>query len=283
MKVIFSRKGFDSAAGGIPSPIFPDGRLFSVPIPSRYDNDTYDALQVSWEGESIQKVLNDISGRRIFRQGAWYSCDYSQPKQKCHHDPMWLPDRRMPTLALGQAGAADGHLRNKQVGQGDVFIFYGLFRAIECANGAWRFQENARKIHVIWAHMIVDDVLRLDSPKQRNDALAKYPFLQSHPHIDRQMDSNNSIYLSTRATPLNYEEKRSLTDIKTYDGSSKWRLPRCLNQQQAFSYLNKFRTSGEEVIVRCPGRGQEFVLNLDEVDSLSNRQAILSWIRSLTD
>ncbi len=34
MKVILSRKGFDSSAGGYPSPHFvQDGRLLSLPIP----------------------------------------------------------------------------------------------------------------------------------------------------------------------------------------------------------------------------------------------------------
>jgi Nucleotide modification associated domain 3 len=33
MKLILSRKGFDSSHGGGPSPIRPDGRLLSFPIP----------------------------------------------------------------------------------------------------------------------------------------------------------------------------------------------------------------------------------------------------------
>lgn len=33
MKVILSRKGFDSSAGCIASPILPDGTLLSLPIP----------------------------------------------------------------------------------------------------------------------------------------------------------------------------------------------------------------------------------------------------------
>ena len=41
MKYIFSRKGFDSTAGGYPSLIFPDGSLFSVPIPSSKDKYFY--------------------------------------------------------------------------------------------------------------------------------------------------------------------------------------------------------------------------------------------------
>ena len=35
MRLILSRKGFDSANGGCPSPIFPDGSMLSLPIPSR--------------------------------------------------------------------------------------------------------------------------------------------------------------------------------------------------------------------------------------------------------
>ena len=43
MKIILSRKGFDSANGGIVSPIFDDGTIVSFPIPSD-DEDTYDSL-----------------------------------------------------------------------------------------------------------------------------------------------------------------------------------------------------------------------------------------------
>lgn len=34
MKVVLSRKGFDSSNGGIVSPIFEDGTMISFPIPS---------------------------------------------------------------------------------------------------------------------------------------------------------------------------------------------------------------------------------------------------------
>lgn len=33
MKIILSRKGFDSSVGGVASPLFPDGTLLSLPIP----------------------------------------------------------------------------------------------------------------------------------------------------------------------------------------------------------------------------------------------------------
>ena len=40
MRVILSRKGFDSQYGGMPSPILPDGTLLSLPIPSKTDMET---------------------------------------------------------------------------------------------------------------------------------------------------------------------------------------------------------------------------------------------------
>ena len=46
MKLVLSRKGFDSSAGGIPSPILPDGRLISLPIPSREDDFTFADINV---------------------------------------------------------------------------------------------------------------------------------------------------------------------------------------------------------------------------------------------
>ena len=35
MKLILSRKGFDSSYGKVPSPIFPDDRMLSLPIPDK--------------------------------------------------------------------------------------------------------------------------------------------------------------------------------------------------------------------------------------------------------
>ena len=50
MKVVFSRKGFDSQYGGMPSPILSDGTLLSLPIPSKEDNTKYAGL--TWNGKS---------------------------------------------------------------------------------------------------------------------------------------------------------------------------------------------------------------------------------------
>ena len=56
------RKGFDSGSGGCPSPIFPDGTMFSLPIPSG-DRERFDDLQ---HGDvNIASVVAGITGGRI--------------------------------------------------------------------------------------------------------------------------------------------------------------------------------------------------------------------------
>ena len=65
-KLILSRKGFDSGSGGCPSPIFPDGTMFSLPIPSA-DEETFEDLQ---HGDiNIAEVVTGITNGRMSRRG----------------------------------------------------------------------------------------------------------------------------------------------------------------------------------------------------------------------
>jgi hypothetical protein len=104
MRIVFSRKGFDSASGGCPSPII-DGRPISLPIPTkRRSETTYDHLGV---GDIVERVTRGrITGAHL-----------------CHEDPMFAEGR----CAFGQTGAAQSHLSKHGVGAGDVFVFFGLF------------------------------------------------------------------------------------------------------------------------------------------------------------
>ena len=77
MKVILSRKGFDSTNGGIVSPIFEDGTMISFPIPS-YDKDTYEELQ--YEGIPYSEILSDLN----YKGG-----------MHCHVDPDLDQNRRI--------------------------------------------------------------------------------------------------------------------------------------------------------------------------------------------
>ena len=143
MKVVFSRKGFDSASGGIPNPILPDGTLLSLPIPSPGDNIQYEEL--FWKGMSYYDIIRSLSPRtRIL------------PTTPCHLDPdlrkevlsreRWIP-------AFGQIGSSLMHLYNQGVDVGDLFLFFGWYRQTELHNGQLRFVPNAPDLHIIYGYL----------------------------------------------------------------------------------------------------------------------------------
>ena len=103
IKIIFSRKGLDSTAGGIPS-IKIGKNLQSLPIPYKKNTlTTYNHL-------NLGKEVKQLSKNKI------------RPTDTCHNDPNLL------TGQFGQAGAAQTHLENNKVGIGDLFLFWGWFR-----------------------------------------------------------------------------------------------------------------------------------------------------------
>jgi hypothetical protein len=86
-KIIFSRKGFDSTAGGLPSIIFPDGTLFSIPIPgNKNEKYSYDKLEFKYDNDSISKILADLTNNKY-------------TNEKCHYDPQKIGG----TFVFGQS------------------------------------------------------------------------------------------------------------------------------------------------------------------------------------
>ena len=61
MKIILSRKGFDSENGEIPNPILPDGTLLSLPIPDNDGNNTFSSLH--WNGMSYYEIIHSLKPR----------------------------------------------------------------------------------------------------------------------------------------------------------------------------------------------------------------------------
>jgi len=280
MKIIFSRKGFDSAAGGFPSLIFPDNTLFSIAIPSNPSHCDYGRLAFRYGEEPIQDILNQTTNRRIHSNGKRHACDYSAADQGCHHDPMYLKESNQ--LVLGQTEQSESHLRNQGVSASDVFLFYGWFRRVAPTGGCWNYVHDAPDVHLIWSWMTVGSALRLDTQEDINAALAAFPGLNVHAHLATDWDQlPNSVYISEEHGLLRFSRSGCLTDLRHHEGRSKWRLPACFNQPRAFSYLKSFSLSGADVIVRYRGRGQEFVLDLDKVTSVGDRERILEFIEDI--
>ena len=71
--------------------------------------------------------------------------------------PDWQQWRGM----LGQAGIAQSHLNQQDIGSGDVFLFFGLYRQVEETAQGWRFIKGAPELHVLWGWLQVDQRYRV--------------------------------------------------------------------------------------------------------------------------
>ena len=175
MKIVLSRKGFDSTTGGGPSPIL-DEALISLPIP-----DAHGSVRFSDVEPSIGRLVSDLTGGRI------------ESDAPAHLDPdlrrgalRRRPDGWRP--AFGQVGPAQGHLARCGVGVGDLFLFFGLFRQAyeDPRDGRVRWVPDARNQHVIFGWMEVEEVLRLhrDGPMHAG--------LRCHPHVTHKFGANDT-------------------------------------------------------------------------------------------
>ena len=207
MKVILSRKGFDSSNGGIASPIFEDGTMISFPIPS---DDEYTYSDFVYDGVEYAKMLKDLR----YKGG-----------KHCHPDPDLEQTRRKRNIrgwvpGFGQIGAAATYLKNIGVEKGDLFLFFGNFHFVEEKNGKMRYVRNTgdfykdNDIQVIWGYLQVGEIL---------DTAEKQKKLKWHPHADsyRTCENTNVIFKATKtlsfdpskpgAGLLTFNEKRVLT------------------------------------------------------------------------
>jgi hypothetical protein len=281
MRLVLSRKGFDSAAGGIASPIFPDGRMISLPIPSQSDNFTFADINVP--GIDMGGLLADLSRQRhALADHVHLDPDIDRPADNRLHG--WRP-------ALGQIGAAQTHLEKQGVGPGDVFLFFGWFRAVEHHQGQWRYVPDAPDMHVLFGWLEIDAVIQLGL--QRNAAIAAMPWIADHPHVanpDAYGDRNNTLYVAPRYSRfrpetlhgggrfVHYAEALRLTT--PCNGRSKWSLPRWFHPdgRPSLSYHGsdkRWQRSGDRTLLSTVGRGQEFVIDGDHYPELEG------WVSSI--
>ena len=170
MRIILSRKGFDSANGGIVSPIMEDGTLLSFPIPSN-DQDGFEDL--FYQDQSYAHILKDLNYKE-------------HPKyHNCHVDPDLNMDRRKNMIdgwcpVFGQVNASAAYLlKNVEIKIGDLFLFFGNYHKVKYVDGKYQYIKKTgdfysdHDLQVIWGYMQVGRIIE-DSEEQR-----KYFW---HPH-----------------------------------------------------------------------------------------------------
>jgi len=280
MKLIISRKGFDTSAGGIPSPILPDGRMVSLPIPDKQSRIRYADININ--GESIAPLVSSLTRGRI------------PPNHGAHLDPDLSPGN-FPRLSgwrplFGQTGAAQGHLFKNGVQAGDLFLFFGLFRRTTFSNGEYTWLKGSPLIHVIWGWLQIGEILPVDKHKGLRHDWAMY-----HPHFHRGIEHNNVLYVSSPHLNLssahpegtcgagifpNFSARRQLTAPYAVSPSlwklPEWFVPRTGRRPLTYNAdPRRWRERDNRTELKVASRGQEFILDCDEYPET------LAWLSSL--
>lgn len=268
MKIILSRKGFDSSSGGCPNPIMPDGQLLPLPIPDKRSPIRYNAINCN--GINLGEIVNDITRCKISGDAGAH-LDPDIDKHQFPRTPGWQP-------LLGQHGSAQGHLAKQGVNEGDLFLFFGLFQPVIKTGEGWRFDRTQSPRHHFWGWLQIGDIRHVSDVTDSD-----LPWAQYHPHFHLPAEKNNSLYIAQQQLNLGKSSAdtagagifpkthRNLyltaPDART---PSQWRVPSWMYPAEGkapLSYHHKRDrwqrpAAGKRFIgLQSVARGQEFVLD----------------------
>jgi len=277
MKVILSKKGFDSKYGGIASPIMPDGTLLSLPIPTAEEKAgiKYSNLKYKGNGKTYKDIITELN--------------HGKPLDinKCHLDPdirkkvgiernNWIP-------AFGQSRGSQTHLENEGVTEGDLFLFFGRFRQTEYVKGKLHYTRNEKVKNIIFGYLQIykiyttDKIVR-DLPKK----LRYHPHYLNRKHKDYK--KTNAIYgacdkLSFIDIPgsgcFKYDKKLILTKEGEFN-LTQWELPSFFKDQniQISGIKDPYKKNHFQA---CKGYGQEFVIQ----ENIEDNKILKEWVKKI--
>ena len=275
MKLILSRKGFDSSNGRCESPIFPDGTMFSLPIPVAEDKITYGKLRHVSEDLGVINIGDVVKDLTHGRYG---------PNSRAHLDPdinRHAYRRREGWRGLfGQVKQAQGHLANEGVEKGDLFLFFGRFREVERTNGEWSFIPEATKKHVIFGWLQIGDIRQ--GVGSEGPSIVGLPWASHHPHLQYGGGDKNTLYVATEDLKIgnrfkasghgvfpHFDKRLQLTNPHGA-GISQWRLPSWFYPSADKKMLSwhgnnyeRWTLEPDAAYLNSQDQGQEFVLDCD--------------------
>jgi len=282
MKIIFSRKGYDSAAGGIPSPIFDDETFCSLPIPSRQKPKL---KEVRFRKTNLGFLVGQLKqDPDLAASGVHLDPDLNREARP--RKPGWLP-------CFGQDGAAQTHLENQGIGNGDLFLFFGWFRRVLRENGELRYRQESQDIHCLFGWLQIGAVYHPGI-----DDRTPPQWTSGHPHVRYASAycseaNNNTLYVASRRLSLpgfrrsvagggifpHFTENLQLT--APGHERSLWRLPDFLYPTKGIPPLSfhgdlwRWQRDKGGVLLKTVGRGQEFVLDC------AYYPKALNWIKEI--
>lgn len=276
MRVILSRKGFDSGFGGVPSPILPDGRLLSLPIPDKGAPTAFGEIH---RGDvNVGTLVEDLTRCRIPRT------------HRAHLDPdldptaIARPSGWRPLF--GQQGAALSHLLHHGVGPGDLFLFFGWFRQATAVGGHWSYVRGSKPVQALWGWLSIGAIHPCDGLPPAVRAWAA-----GHPHLHGERRSANSLIIAAETLTVGehrlpgaglfpFQESRVLT--RPGCSPSVWTLPDWMHPEHELASLSyhgdpmRWSSDGSgRCRLQSVAKGQEFVLATRRDDLL------VAWLHAL--
>jgi len=298
MKVILSRKGFDSGTGGFASPIIVDNgnvkesKLLSLPIPVTEKQRNKGERGIPYDNlrfgrESVSEIIQQLSnGRFNFNQQAHLDPDLDEDRLINREDKEnWQP-------VFGQTGSAQSHLKNNEVGKGALFLFFGWFKQTKYNNnGDLKYVRGAKNLHIIFGWLQVGKILEVAKDKIP-------PWLEDHPHVkNKDIDGykkNNTIYVASDKLSFNglsdkkgggvFSNFKPSLQLTAREGPmSCWSLPKWFypfdrpKREPLTFHRNpkRWELSNEHVLLRSTSPGQEFVLDTDKYPKA------VDWLKEL--
>ncbi len=278
MKVVFSRKGFDTQYGKVPNAVLPDQTLVSFPIEDV--KSIVAAAQVRRGGESIGDLVEQLSGGRIARNYPAH-LDPDLDPAAYPRQPGWRP-------VLGQTGSSLSHLENQGVGVGDLFLFFGWFRPVTRHESRWAYSRGTQAVHALWGWLHVGTCF---SHQDLPAGAAKW--LAYHPHLQRSARKRHVLFAAADALQVGgrripgggifprFTKRRVLS--APGENMSVWRVPGWMHPEAArarFSYIHepsrwRHADTGDGALVRTIGKGQEIVMDAVEAAPLE------TWLESI--
>ena len=203
MRIILSRKGFDSGYGGWASPILPDGRMLSLPIPASNGVVSYDELSAG-DGVSYLDIMRQLrhgqENKLVLSHKTWLP---SQQRIMSHLDPDLVASvvERLPGWRgmFGQSNAASSHLLNHHVGPGDLFLFFGRFHRVERVHGRLS-PAHEPDMHAIWGYMLVGEILEGSKRTSFPEWALRHPHVQEC-FLDSPAHKHNQIFIAAPVIP----------------------------------------------------------------------------------
>jgi hypothetical protein len=258
-RIILSRKGFDSSEkwGKKASPIFSNGNICSIPIPADGGPSDHRYRDLSYEHVKIEDVFEAVKPESSLD-------DY------CHFDPQLNQSIGL----FGQANNAQSELTNRNVGPGDVFLFFGWF-------SNYSIKTN---LHHLFGWLQIDHVLK--DPNEIKDFLNQKNI--KHPHGYAEYFTNNALYVSKEFIEIN-NKKTSLKGFGMFKKTnpdliltapdrtkSIWKMPEKYFSKTNNLFMNRLKWEDEKnCLINSGGIGQEFVMNSEINPNL------IDWVMDL--